>query len=235
MLSLQNGLRLARLGGNINAAQSGQSLPSWDGPMTDEITIEATDAAASFVDLLPIAHEGFVSLEASRIRVGGNQTPALSNTFKLQKKIAAAVALTVGITNASTTFTSTATGLLVGQAITGTGIPANTTIATVTATGGTLSQAATATNATVAATIPAGSVGDISTTVAVVASAGAQPAAAIGLAPITGGPPVPFLRGDQPRLVLVAVTSLGIGRKLLPSISFTQRKSPGLGPGQFPV
>ena len=76
--------------------------------------------------------------------------------------VAAQSNLPAGTTNASATVTmANSAGLVVGQPVSGTGIPANTYIATITATGITISNNATATNA--ANSLSFGAVGSLGT------------------------------------------------------------------------
>lgn len=229
MVTKQNAARAARFAGNINQVYSGPSMATRIDTFSEEFTFEATDVANSYADCVPFTLDGYLDLENSRIRIGGLITPTLNNTVKLQKVIGVPEIFSATTTSASTAVTTDRTGLLVGQTVTGTGIPAATTIAAITAAGFTLSQAATA-SGTVDVTVSG--VADITAaaTVAATAATAATAAQAVPFVPINGGPPVGFKKGDNLRLVLASVTSLGIGRTLLPSIPFISRLAPGVNP-----
>lgn len=228
MISLQNTARAAALTGNINQVYSGPSLASSISELTDQFTMEAGDAVNGTADFVPFTSDGYLLLENSRLRIGGLITNALNVSVKLQR-VSAGMVFNATTTSASTAVVCSPAGLLVGQSVAGTGIPAGATIAAVTATGFTLSAAATATGSTV---ITATGAADITAAVAAVASAAtaATAAQALPFAPINGGPPVPFFKGDKLRLYLTAVTSIGTGRALIPSIPFVSRMAPGQNP-----
>lgn len=127
------------------------------------------------------------------------------------------------------------TGFTLSAAATATNNPvilsvAAPTVTAITATGFTLSAAATATQT---GNLTFSGAGDITAaaTVAATALAVATYAQGVGFVPINNGPPIPFLKGDRLRLVISGVvTSLGIGRTLIPSIPFVSRFGPGLTP-----
>jgi hypothetical protein len=230
MIALQNAARTAAKTGNINQVYSGPSQNSSVQDCSEAITIESTDVATSFADFPAFTCEGYLLLELGRIRLGGLITNALNISVKLQR-VSAGMVFGAVTTASSVTVTTSQTGLLVGMVVAGTGITAGTTIATITATGFTLS-AATAATGFGSITITATGAADI--TAAQVAAASAATAAtaaqALPFVPVNGGPPVPFFKGDNLRLVITAVTSLGIGRTLLPSVPFISRNSPGSTP-----
>lgn len=229
MLSVQNTARAAALAGNINQAYSGPSMATIINTLADEFLIQATDVATSFADFVPFTCDGVLSLETSRLRIGGDVTAALNNTVKLQKVIGTPEVFPATLTNASTVVVSAKAGLLVGQSISGPGIPLATTITSMTATGFTISANATA-GGTVDVTVSGFADITAAATVAASAATAATAAQAVSFVPLNGGPGVPFKKGDRLRLSIVAVTALGIGRLLLPAIPFTSRLSPGTTP-----
>ena len=230
MISLQNAGRAAALTGNVNQVYSGLSLNTSMDILTDTFTLESTDTTNTFADFVPFIAEGYLDLAASRVRIGGLITNALSSTIQLQKVTLGTTF--VGTTTASsTTVTTTQTGLLVGMVVSGTGITAGTTIATITATGFTLSAATAATGFGVLTLVASGAA-NISAALPVAATAGAVATAvqAVQFTPLDGGAPVTFAKGDKLRLVLTSVTSAGAGRTLLPQIPVVHRRAPGLVP-----
>lgn len=230
MIAKQNAERAARLAGDINRAYSGFSTQTELEILDDEFTIEAADVANSFGDFVPFTYDGYLDLENSRIRIGGLIAATLNNTVKLQKVIGTAEVFSGSTTNASTAVVTTRKGLVIGQSVTGTGIPASTTVAAVTDTGFTLSAAATATG-TIDITLSGAADITAAATVAATAATAATAAQAVSFVPLNGGPPVRFKKGDKLRLVLAAVTSLGIGRSLITHLPFVARRTPG----QFPA
>ena len=230
MISLQNAGRAAALTGNVNQVYSGLSLNTSMDILMDTFTLEATDTTNTFADFVPFIAEGYIDLAASRVRIGGLITNALSSTIQLQK-VTLGTTFLGNTTNASNVVVTTQTGLLVGQTVVGTGIPALATISAITATGFTLSA-----NATVTATgtsIVAAGVANISAALvigAVGAGAVATAAQAVQFVPLDGGAPVTFAKGDKLRLNLTSVTSAGAGRTLLPQIPVVHRRAPGLVP-----
>ena len=216
MISLQNAARAAALTGNINQVFSGPSMLSQISELTDVFTLESTDIAGSTADFVPFTTNGYLLLENSRCRIGG--------------RVAAGFSVTCSITSGSPAVVTAATAhLLVGQAVTGSGIASGTTVTAITATGFTLSAVATATQT---GNLTFSGAGDLTTAGAAAASAATAATAgqALAFVPINGGPAFPFLKGDRLRLVIVAVTTLGIGRSLIPSIPFVSRFGPGLTP-----
>ncbi len=229
MISLQNAARAAALTGNINQVFSGPSMLSQISELTDVFTLESTDIDGSTADFVPFTTDGYLLLENSRCRIGGLITNALSITAKLQR-VAAGFSVTCSITSGSPAVVTAATAhLLVGQTVTGSGIASGTTVTAITATGFTLSAVATATQT---GNLTFSGAGDLTTAGAAAASAATAATAgqALAFVPINGGPAFPFLKGDRLRLVIVAVTTLGIGRSLIPSIPFVSRFGPGLTP-----
>ena len=229
MIGLQNTARTAAKTGNINQVYSGPSMRTSVDVLVDTFTIESTDIANSFADFVPFTSDGYLELELSRIRIGGLITPTLNNTVKLQKVIGTPEVFSGTTTNSSTAVTTSKTGLIIGQTVTGTGISASTTIAAITATGFTLSAAATATG-TVDITVSGAADITAAATVAATAATAATAAQAVSFVPLNGGPAVAYKKGDNLRLVIVAVTSLGIGRTLIPSIPLVSRLAPGQNP-----
>ena len=228
MISLQNAARTAAKTGNINQVYSGPSQNSSVQECSEAITIESTDVATSFADFPAFTCEGYLLLELGRIRLGGLITNALNISVKLQR-VSVGMVFGAVTTASSTAVTTSQTGLLVGMVVAGTGITAGTTIATITATGFTLS-AATAATGFGSITITATGAADITAAQVAAATGAATAAQALPFVPVNGGPPVPFFKGDNLRLVITAVTSLGIGRTLLPSVPFISRNSPGSTP-----
>jgi hypothetical protein len=230
MTSLQNAARAAAFTGNINQVYSGLSLNTSLDILTDTFTIETGDIATTSADFVPFTSDGYLDLAASRVRIGGLITNVLAISVQLQKVTLGTTF--VGTTTASSvTVTTSQTGLLVGMVVSGTGITAGTTIATITATGFTLSAATAATGFGVLTLVASGAA-NISAALAIAATAAtaATAAQAVPFVPVDGGPPVTFAKGDKLRLVITAVTSLGIGRTLIPSIPFVTRLSPGTTP-----
>ena len=170
-----------------------------------------------------------LDLKNSTIHIGGLITPTLNSTVKLQKVIGLPEVFSATTTASSTAVTTSKKGLLVGQTVTGTGIAASTTIAAITATGFTLSANATA-SGTVDVTVTGAADITAAATVAATAATAATAAQAVPFVPINGGPPVAVKKGDKLRFVLVAVTSLGIGRTIIPLIPYVSRLAPGLNP-----
>ena len=228
MISLQNAARTAAKTGNINQVYSGPSQNSSVQECSEAITIESTDVATSFADFPAFTCEGYLLLELGRIRLGGLITNALNISVKLQR-VSVGMVFGAVTTASSTAVTTSQTGLLVGMVVAGTGITAGTTIATITATGFTLS-AATAATGFGSITITATGAADITAAQVAAATGAATAAQALPFVPVNGGTPVPFFKGDNLRLVITAVTTLGIGRTLLPSVPFISRNSPGLVP-----
>ena len=230
MISLQNAGRAAALTGNVNQVYSGLSLNTSMDILMDTFTLEATDTTNTFADFVPFIAEGYIDLAASRVRIGGLITNALSSTIQLQK-VTLGITFVGTTTASSTTVTTTQTGLLVGMAVSGTGITAGATIAAITATGFTLSVATAATGFGVI-TIVASGAANISTAVSLATTAGqvASAAQSVLLTPLDGAAPVTFAKGDKLRLVLTSVTSAGAGRTLLPQIPVVHRRAPGLVP-----
>ena len=228
MIALQNAARTAAKTGNINQVYSGPSQNSSVQDCSEAMTIESTDVATSFADFPAFTCEGYLLLELGRIRLGGLITNALNISVKLQR-VSAGMVFGAVTTASSTAVTTSQTGLLVGMVVAGTGITAGTTIATITATGFTLS-AATAATGFGSITITATGAADITAAQVAAATGAATAAQALPFVPVNGGPPVPFFKGDNLRLVITAVTTLGIGRTLLPSVPFISRNSPGSTP-----
>lgn len=231
MISLQNAARVAAFAGNINQVFSGPSMNTSLDILTDTFTLESTDAVNTNADFVPFTSDGYLDIAASRVRIGGLNTNALSITIQLQKVTLGTTF--VGTTTASsTTVTTTQTGLLVGMVVAGTGITTGTTIATITATGFTLS-AATAATGFGSITIVAAGAANISATLAIgaiSAATAATAAQAVQFVPLDGGAPVTFAKGDKLRLNITATTSAGAGRTLIPQIPFVTRNAPGINP-----
>ena len=229
MISLQNAGRAAALTGNVNQVYSGLSLNTSMDILMDTFTLEATDTTNTFAEFVPFIAEGYIDLAASRVRIGGLITNALSSNIQLQK-VTLGTTFLGNTTNASNAVVTTQTGLLVGQTVVGTGIPAAATITAITATGFTMSA-----NASVTATgtsIVAAGVANISAVLAVAATAAAVATAAqaVQFVPIDGGAPVTFVKGDKLRLNITGVTSAGAGRTLILQIPVVHRRAPGLVP-----
>jgi hypothetical protein len=229
MISLQNAGRAAALTGNVNQVYSGLSLNTSMDILMDTFTLEATDTTNTFADFVPFIAEGYIDLAASRVRIGGLITNAVTANIQLQK-VTLGTTFLGNTTNASNAVVTTQTGLLVGQTVVGTGIPATATITAITATGFTMSL-----NATVTATgtsIVAAGTANISTAVSLATTAGqvATAAQSVLLTPLDGGAPVTFAKGDKLRLVLTSVTSAGAGRTLILQIPVVHRRAPGLVP-----
>lgn len=229
MLTIQNAARALALVGNINQVYSGASMGTLREVLTEEFTIEAADIAGTTADFVPFTDDGFLDLETSRIRIGGLITPTLNNTVTLWKVIGVPETFNVTTTSGSTAVTTSKTGLIIGQSVAGTGIPAAATIAAITATGFTLSANATATG-TVVCTLSGAAAITTAGVIAATATAAATAAQALALVPLNGGPPVSYKKGDKLRLALTAVTSLGIGRTLIVSVAHVSRQGPGLNP-----
>jgi len=230
MTSLQNVARVAAFAGNINQAFSGPSMNTGLSILTDAFTLESTDAVNTNADFVPFTSDGYLDIAASRVRIGGLITNALSITIQLQKVTLGTTF--VGTTTASSTAVTTSqTGLLVGMVVAGTGITTGTTISAITATGFTLSAATAATGFGVLTLVASGAA-NISATLAIAATAAtaATAAQAVQFVPIDGGAPVTFAKGDKLRLNITATTSAGAGRTLIPQIPFVTRNAPGITP-----
>lgn len=74
-----------------------------------------------------------------------------------------------------------------------------------------------------------GAVTDLTATATASAAPGSSATAAqvVPLVPTQGGAPSRLNKGDRVRLVIVGVTSLGIGRVLMPELTFFDRCAPG--------
>lgn len=229
MLTLQSAARDANIAGNINSVFSGSSQSASMDVLTEEFTFVTGDVDGTAADFVPFTRDAVLDLKNSTIYIGGLITPTLNSTVKLQKVIGTPEVFSATLTSGSTAVTTSKKGLLVGQAVTGTGIAAATTIAAITAAGFTLSANATA-SGTVDVTVSGAADITAAATVAATATAAATAAQAVPFVPINGGPPVSVKKGDKLRFVLVAVTSLGIGRTVIPLIPYVSRLAPGLTP-----